>query len=254
MDSVVASATSVGGATVPRQLVDLMQRQLELMQEVAERERRAQKQLAAHLIAPVDAVFDLLEQTGVTLRRQAEALETAGRALEETARLVKTQAELFERTIGALREPAEITKTAVGLERGTRKAGGSTASSWPSRTGMSGLALRSGRSGPTALARPRSASYHPGSTSPGCERQHDVRAHRPGTLRKDHRLTELGSRLARRHETDRYASVDATQAPTREIEQELATPGDGCANGRHAAVETAGCPTPGSPGRRRSYG
>ena len=121
MDSVVASATSVGGATVPRQLVDLMQRQLELMQEVVERERRAQKQLAAHLIAPVDAVFDLLEQTGVTLRRQAEALETAGRALEETARLVKTQAELLERTIGALREPAEITKTAVGLERGTRK-------------------------------------------------------------------------------------------------------------------------------------
>ena len=109
------------GGTVPRQLVDSMQRQLELVQEVVERERRAQKQLAAHLVAPVDAVFDLLEQTGVMLRRQAEALETAGRALEETARLVKTQAELFERTIGALREPAEITKSVVGLERATRK-------------------------------------------------------------------------------------------------------------------------------------
>jgi hypothetical protein len=70
---------------------------------------------------------------------------------------------------------------------------------------MSGLALRSGRSRPLGLARPRSASYHPGSTSPRRERQHDVRAHRPGTLRKHHRLTELGSRLARQHETDRYA-------------------------------------------------
>ena len=123
MDSVVASAASVGGGSVPRQLIEPMQRQLELVQEVIERERRLQKQFAAHLVAPVDAVFDLLAQTGVMLRRQAEALETAGQALEETARLVKTQAELFERTIGALREPAEVAKTAVGLERGTSKRG-----------------------------------------------------------------------------------------------------------------------------------
>jgi hypothetical protein len=97
-----------------------MQRQLELVQEVIERERRMQKQLAGGLLAPVDAVFDLLEQIRVTLHRQAAALETAGRALEETARLGQDQAELFERTIRALREPAEIAKTAVGLERAPR--------------------------------------------------------------------------------------------------------------------------------------
>jgi phage-related tail protein len=123
MDSVVASAASTAGGAVPRPLVTAMQRQLDLMQEVIERERRAQKQLAAGLVAPVDAVFDLLEQVGVTLRRQAEALETAGQALEETARLAQNQADLFERTIGALREPAEIAKTAVGLERKTRTRG-----------------------------------------------------------------------------------------------------------------------------------
>jgi hypothetical protein len=123
MDSIVASATSTAGGAVPRPLLEAMQRQLELVQEVIERERRLQNQLAAGLVAPVDAVFDLLEQIGVTLRRQAEALETAGRALEETARLAQNQAELFERTIGALREPAEVAKTAVGLERRTRTRG-----------------------------------------------------------------------------------------------------------------------------------
>jgi hypothetical protein len=116
MDSVIASAASAaGGSDVPHDLLGAMQRQLELVQEVVERERRLQKELTGRLVAPVDAVFDLLEETGATLRRQAEALEAAGRALEETARLMKRQAELFERTISTLRQPAELTKAAAGL-------------------------------------------------------------------------------------------------------------------------------------------
>ena len=121
MDSVVASAASVGGRSeLPRRLLEPMQRQLELVQEVFERERRLQRQLAGRLVAPVDSIFDLLEENGLMLRRQAEALETAGRALEETAGLVKSQAELFDRTIGALREPAERAKAAAGLDRRVR--------------------------------------------------------------------------------------------------------------------------------------
>jgi hypothetical protein len=121
MESALASAASIGGSAVPRQLLEPMQRQLELMQEVIERERRVQTQLAGHLLAPVDAMFDLLAETGTMLRRQADALETAGVALEETARLVKTQAELFDRAISTLREPTERAKTALGLERRPRK-------------------------------------------------------------------------------------------------------------------------------------
>jgi hypothetical protein len=94
-----------------------MRRQLELVQELIERERRLQKELTGRLVAPVDAIFDMLEETGVMLRRQAEALEAAGRALEETAGLVKNQAELFERTLGAVREPTERAKALAGLER-----------------------------------------------------------------------------------------------------------------------------------------
>ena len=122
MDSVIASAASAAGrAELPGDLLRAMQRQLELVQEIIDRERRMQKDLASRLVAPVDAAFDLLEETGATLRRQAEALEAAGRALEESAGLMKRQAELFERTIGTLRQPAELAKAAAGLERRSSK-------------------------------------------------------------------------------------------------------------------------------------
>ena len=92
-----------------------------LVQELVERERKLQGDLAARVVATVDAVFDLLEETGVTLRRQAEALESAGRALEETAALMKHQAERFEWTVGALRQPTDLAKAAAGVKRKPKK-------------------------------------------------------------------------------------------------------------------------------------
>jgi hypothetical protein len=122
IDSVLGSAASAAGRPgLPRDLVGAMQRQLELVQEVVEREGRLPRQFAGLLVAPIDAVFDLLEETGATLGRQAEALQAAGRALEETAALMKRQAELFERTVAILRQPTELAKTATGLERQSRK-------------------------------------------------------------------------------------------------------------------------------------
>ncbi len=116
MDSVLRSAESAtGGADLRRDLLGAMQRQLELVQEVIDRERRLQKELTERLVGPVDAAFDLLAETGATLRQQAEALEAAGGALEETAGLMKRQAELFERTVGAIRQPTELAKMASGL-------------------------------------------------------------------------------------------------------------------------------------------
>jgi hypothetical protein len=124
MESVVATAASAAGRPdLPQQLVEPMQRQLELVQELVERERRVQQELVAQLVAPADAVFELLEESGATLRRQAEALEAAGSALEETAALMQRQAELFERTIGALRQPTELVKAAAAVERRPRAKG-----------------------------------------------------------------------------------------------------------------------------------
>jgi hypothetical protein len=146
MDSVVASASAAAGrSSLPGDLLGAMQRQLELVQEVIDRERRLETEVAARLLAPIDAVFDLLEETGATLRRQAEALESAGRALEESAGLMKRQAELFERTIGTLRQPAELAKVVAGLERRSRKDQGSGASKSPGRAKSQGRATSEGR-------------------------------------------------------------------------------------------------------------
>jgi hypothetical protein len=118
MQSVVSSAASAAGrSALPRQLIAPMQRQLDLVQELFERERQFQQELLARTFAPFDAVFDLLEQSGAALRRQAEALNESAKALEQAAGMMEVQAELFERTIQTLREPAEIAKSAVGLER-----------------------------------------------------------------------------------------------------------------------------------------
>jgi hypothetical protein len=102
---------------IPRQLLAPMQRQAELVQEILERERRLQQDVLTRAFAPFDAVFDLLEQSGTALRRQAEALRESARALEQAAGMMEVQAELFERAIGVLREPGEIVKRTAGLPR-----------------------------------------------------------------------------------------------------------------------------------------
>jgi hypothetical protein len=128
MESVVSTAASAAGrAELPRELMGAMQTQMALMQRVLERERLLGSELAARILAPVDVVFDLLAESGATLRRESEALESAGRALQETAGLMKRQAELFEQTIAALREPAELAKAAAGLEPRRRSSRASAA-------------------------------------------------------------------------------------------------------------------------------
>ena len=87
------------------------------LQELIERERRMQRDLTDRMLAPVDAVFDLLGESAAMFQQQAEALASAGRALEEAARVMRHQAELFDQTVGALREPVKLMKAAAGPER-----------------------------------------------------------------------------------------------------------------------------------------
>ncbi len=132
MDSVIdAVASATGRSEIPNQILEPLQRQLELVEELIERERRLQAEVAERLLAPSDVVFDLMEQSGATLRRQAEALESAGDALRETAALMASQAELFEGTIGRLRAPGDAARSVLGGERHkpTRRTGRSRATS-----------------------------------------------------------------------------------------------------------------------------
>jgi len=118
-----AAKGAAGRAELPKALLTPMQRQLELLQEVVERERTLQGELAGRLLDPIDAVFDLLEESGKTFRAQAEALEQAAAALEQTAALMQTQAEIYDGTIKALREPAALARRVAGAKprsRGSR--------------------------------------------------------------------------------------------------------------------------------------
>ena len=111
MDSIVdAMSTVTARSEIPSQVREPLQRQLELVQELIERERRLQEEIAEQVLAPVDVAFDLLEQSGATMRRQAAALEAAGDALRETASLMSGQAELFEQTISKVRAPAHAAR------------------------------------------------------------------------------------------------------------------------------------------------
>jgi hypothetical protein len=103
MQSVLSAAAH---SEVPRALLTPFERQVELAQELLER-----------AFGPFDAVFDLLEQSGAAMRRQAEALSESARALEQAAELMRVQAELFERTVQTVRQPAEMAKGVARLER-----------------------------------------------------------------------------------------------------------------------------------------
>ena len=122
MRTLASTARSAAGRSeLPKQLLTPMQRQLELLQEIVERERKLQGDILGRLLEPVDAVFDLLEQSSGTFRKQSEALEQASEALGETARLMQTQAELFEKTIKLMREPTELAKSAAGVDKSRRQ-------------------------------------------------------------------------------------------------------------------------------------
>jgi hypothetical protein len=117
MQSIVGAAKGATGRTeLPKALLTPMQRQLELLQVVVERERTIQGDLVGHLLGPIDAVFDLLEESGKTFRAQADALEEASAALKQTAALMQTQAEIYEGTIRTLREPANLARRAAGAK------------------------------------------------------------------------------------------------------------------------------------------
>jgi hypothetical protein len=129
MDSVIASAASAAGRSeLPGEVLRATQRQLELVQEIIDAEQRLQGNLVGSLLAPVEAVFDVLEETGATLRMQAETMEAAGRALQETAGLMKGQAELFERLIATLRQPTSMARAAA---EGARRPSGRGRASRP---------------------------------------------------------------------------------------------------------------------------
>jgi hypothetical protein len=82
-----------------------------------ERQVRLLQTLVERSLARFDAVFDLLEQSGAAMHRQADALSESARALEQAAELMRVQAELYERTVRTARAPATVAKGLAGIRR-----------------------------------------------------------------------------------------------------------------------------------------
>ncbi|HEX3510827.1 MAG TPA: hypothetical protein VHT27_06975 [Solirubrobacteraceae bacterium] len=119
MESVISSAAAAAGRSeLPRELLRASQRQLELLQEIVDSERRLQGNVAEALLGPAQAVFDLLQESSAMLARQAETMDTAGRALQDTAALIRQQAEMMEKIVSILRQPTDI---ALAAAKGGRK-------------------------------------------------------------------------------------------------------------------------------------
>ena len=123
-----AARGAAGRSELPKALLTPMQRQLELVQEVVERERKLQAEVLGRLLEPMDSVLDLLEESGKTFRAQADALEEASAALEQTAKLMQTQAEIYDKAIRTLREPAALARRVSGAKPRKRAGGGKKAS------------------------------------------------------------------------------------------------------------------------------
>ena len=85
------------------------------MESVVERERRLQQDMLVRAFEPLDAVFDLLEESAEALGAQADALEASARALEQAAELMRVQSEVSARAIATLRGPSRLVKRVGGI-------------------------------------------------------------------------------------------------------------------------------------------
>jgi signal transduction histidine kinase len=151
-DAVVASAASVAERReLPRDLLRVIRDQAALVQGVLEREQTLQRLIGSRVIEPVEAGFDLLEESAATLRHQAETLGSAAGALQETAELMAQQAELFERTIHTLRQPLALARSAAGVPRPPTRSAAGTAKAGRAKAGRA-------KAGRAKAAKPRGSA------------------------------------------------------------------------------------------------
>jgi ABC-type transporter Mla subunit MlaD len=97
-DAAVTSQTEAAGP-----LFTAMQRQAELCERGLRGQMEVQQELLQRLLAPINALLDVLEQASTALRSQAQALKDASTSFERVAELLESQATLFEHATSAIR-------------------------------------------------------------------------------------------------------------------------------------------------------
>ena len=120
------AAAPVAGVSedVVRQMIAPLQRQAELLEDALSRQMAFEKDLAGRVLAPMNAVLGLVDQSAAAMRSQAQAFDAASEAFKRSAQLLEVQASLLEEAGRSLRDPTRALKAAggeLGRARGRRK-------------------------------------------------------------------------------------------------------------------------------------
>jgi hypothetical protein len=98
-----------------RQLIAPLQRQAEVFEQALRRQAEFEAQLGRRLLAPMESVVELLDQTPAAMRAQAQAFEAAALSFKQAAEVLEAQAAVMERAISTIRLPTDLLKSIGGL-------------------------------------------------------------------------------------------------------------------------------------------
>jgi hypothetical protein len=97
------------------QLIAPLQRQAEIFEQTLRRQAEFDAQLGRRLLAPMESVVAVLDQTPAAMRAQAQAFQAAASSFKQAAEVLEAQAAAMERVISTIRLPTELLKSVGGL-------------------------------------------------------------------------------------------------------------------------------------------
>jgi hypothetical protein len=107
-----ASSSVVGESELARKLFTPMRLQAELFEQALTQQAELQDETVRRLVAPMNALVDVLDQAVTSFRAQAKALEAAASSFAQAAALMEKQASLTETARDAFRGPLGLLPSA----------------------------------------------------------------------------------------------------------------------------------------------
>ena len=108
----MAASLASGPTGAASDLVRAMQHQVELLQQVLQRQLEFERELVSRATAPLHAAQDLVDQATGTFRAQATSFRAASKTFGQLAGLMDQQADLLERAGTLMREPLTVFRSA----------------------------------------------------------------------------------------------------------------------------------------------
>ena len=95
----------------------------DLIENALRRQLEFEKQLAGQILAPLNVLVDVLDQSASAMRAQAAAFDAAAMSFKQASDLLEVQATLLDQAARSMRDPTQALKAAGGaVAAGTRRA------------------------------------------------------------------------------------------------------------------------------------